>query len=82
MSDAGPVAARPKNIQPVTMKDVGKQMEQNPAVQHLIGDKTRGPGRPPKADPIKILRAIAGELTPFSREDRRQILETLLALVD
>lgn len=40
----------------------------------------RGPGRPPKPEPLDAIHAIGAQLKPLDRDTRIKILETLLDL--
>lgn len=49
-------------------------------INQEIVEPRRGPGRPPKLDPLTAMQTIASNLRHFDSDERRKILETLLAL--
>lgn len=74
----GPMNARPKGV---------SQVDKTAAALLDTGTNTpytekRGPGRPSKPDQFAALYRIAETLKGFDRDDKRQILNTILALME
>ena len=70
-----PIAARPKIIgnQPAST-----EQQQMPAMEPV----KRGPGRPAMPESLKVIHGISRLLAGLDRESKRQILETLLGIIE
>lgn len=73
-------AARPKSAEFVDEAAAATSRPVPLTKSEQLTEPKRGPGRPPKIDPLTAMQTIASNLRHFDSDERRKILETLLAL--
>jgi len=88
-----PIAARPKmtaaeQSEASLAESFGKATTKTPyagqeQARHLLPEQPkRGPGRPAMPETLKVIHGISRLLAGMDRDSKRQILETLLGIID